>query len=305
MDQLVKSIAMEKISFEWHPRSVLNIDSSDSLYACAISNRPILFDSITFQKLWNNGSYYFILNCYLPSLLGRITSKSSLNFIQSNLFHQFGNHFLSAAKLRVLIDGGANRWLEFIEKNDLLGVIEKPSFVSGDMDSITEESTKRLNEMNVQFINTPDQDYTDLEKALQIIHQQNVFCEILAIYFLYPICYFNFFALAILQIRKVLIISEHSGRIDQILSQINMLHKNQLGELYLLSHDSLAWILRPGIHHLQVPEQFVKEEIWCSYMPFGSVCRVTTRGLKYDLSTFSWHFSQCWMYTAHRGGRGL
>lgn len=192
---------------------------------------------------------------------------------------------LFAAKLRVLIDGGANRWLDFIEKNDLLGIIEKPSFVSGDMDSITAESTKRLTEMNVEFINTPDQDYTDLEKALQIIHQQNVFFIIQAIYFLYLNCLHW-----PLQIEKVLIISEHSGRIDQILSQINMLHKNQLGELYLLSHDTLAWILRPGVHHLQVPEQFVTEQIWCSYIPFCSACRVTTRGLKYDLSKFLFFF---------------
>lgn len=67
----------------------------------------------------------------------------------------------------------------------MLDNLEKPSLVTGDMDSITEESIKRLTEMNVKFVNTPDQDYTDLEKALQIIHHQNVFCGILANYFLY------------------------------------------------------------------------------------------------------------------------
>lgn len=84
---------------------------------------------------------------------------------------------------------------------------------------------------------------------------------------------------------KLLILTDYSGRIDQLMSQINALYKNQTTELYLMSHNTLAWVLRPGTHRLTIPDNLVEEQIWCSYIPFGSACRVTTHGLKYDLCT--------------------
>lgn len=84
--------------------------------------------------------------------------------------------------------------------------------------------------------------------------------------------------------KKVLILTEHSGRIDHMMAQINSLHKIHWGELFLMSHDTLAWILRPGVHRFTIPEQFVENQVWCSYIPMGSAAQVTTKGLKYDLS---------------------
>lgn len=80
----------------------------------------------------------------------------------------------------------------------------------------------------------------------------------------------------------MLILTDFSGRIDQAMSQINTLF-TQSGEIYLMTHDTLAWILRPGVHRLAIPEHFVEGQFWCSYIPVGSACQVTTRGLKYDL----------------------
>lgn len=68
----------------------------------------------------------------------------------------------------MLVDGGANRWFKFIEENDLKDAIEEPSCVCGDMDSISQESIERLTNMNIEFIHTPDQDDTDLTKALMV-----------------------------------------------------------------------------------------------------------------------------------------
>lgn len=55
-----------------------------------------------------------------------------------------------------------------MEENRLNGALEQPSYACGDMDSITEESIKRLAEMNVRMIHTPDQDHTDLTKAVMV-----------------------------------------------------------------------------------------------------------------------------------------
>lgn len=70
------------------------------------------------------------------------------------------------ATIRVLVDGGANHWLKFITENKLIDSIEKPHFSTGDMDSISDESKQRLQTMNCQQIETPDQDEPDCPKSL-------------------------------------------------------------------------------------------------------------------------------------------
>lgn len=83
---------------------------------------------------------------------------------------------------------------------------------------------------------------------------------------------------------------EFSGRIDHILSQINTLFKanNFLKDVdvYLMTKNSLCWILAPGAHVTTVPEIFVKEQRWCSYVPVGAKTNVSTTGFKWDLSKF-------------------
>ena len=54
-----------------------------------------------------------------------------------------------------------------IQKAIQLGVI--PDFVLGDFDSIDNELAKNL---NVNFVRTPDQNFTDFEKALAFIEEK-------------------------------------------------------------------------------------------------------------------------------------
>lgn len=65
-----------------------------------------------------------------------------------------------------MVDGGANRWFDYVTKHNLQDKIEQPNFCTGDMDSITEESIERLNQMNCQRILTPEQDETDCTKSV-------------------------------------------------------------------------------------------------------------------------------------------
>lgn len=57
--------------------------------------------------------------------------------------------------------------------------------------------------------------------------------------------------------------------------------------VYLWSHETLAWLMRPGQHEILVPENLVSNEVWCSYIPIIGDASVTTIGLKWDLSMFS------------------
>lgn len=77
---------------------------------------------------------------------------------------------MNTATIRVLVDGGANRWFEYIEKNQL-NDLEDPHFLTGDMDSISLESEHRLKTMKCERFHTPDQNHTDFTKALMVIRQ--------------------------------------------------------------------------------------------------------------------------------------
>lgn len=65
----------------------------------------------------------------------------------------------------MLVDGGANHWFNYIMDNKL-DDIEAPHFLTGDMDSISDESSERLKALNCQRIPTPDQSDTDCTKSL-------------------------------------------------------------------------------------------------------------------------------------------
>lgn len=131
---------------KWQPKNFISPTESSEAYACIILNRPIHFEPHIFQCLWNNGK-----------------SHSVILFDAFSLIIIFNR---STAKCRVLVDGGANRWFDYVAKYNLLDAIEPPSFCTGDMDSITDESIERLNQMNCKRILTPDQNETDCTKSV-------------------------------------------------------------------------------------------------------------------------------------------
>lgn len=92
----------------------------------------------------------------------------------------------------------------------------------------------------------------------------------------------------VFQIDFVINIMEFSGRIDHILSQVNTLYKAHSFlrgiDVYLMTKNSLAWLLTPGKHTFNVQPEYVREQRWCSYVPFSGKTLVTTVGLKWDLS---------------------
>lgn len=82
-------------------------------------------------------------------------------------------------------------------------------------------------------------------------------------------------------------LTSFGGRIDQTMSQINTLFQHPVPNdvnLYLRSHQTLAWLLQPGHHEIIAPEEYAAKQFWCSYVPMDGKCNVTTNGFKWDLS---------------------
>lgn len=86
------------------------------------------------------------------------------------------------------------------------------------------------------------------------------------------------------------VVAETCGRFDQIMGNINTLHKasNFAPEMriYHLSSDCATWLLGEGSHVINVPVCVRENNEWCALIPIGSPCRATTTGLKWNLSKF-------------------
>lgn len=86
----------------------------------------------------------------------------------------------------------------------------------------------------------------------------------------------------------MLTIAETSGRIDQIMANINTLFKAQSilpqNTVFILSRSSISWLLVPGKHSIEIPLEILEKRKWCSLVPIREKCVATSVGLKWDLS---------------------
>lgn len=170
------------------------------------------------------------------------------------------------ASARCCVDGGSNRWRQFLLKHkNIENTLKPPDLISGDFDSITEETKNYFNNPITQYIHTPDQNATDFTKAIKLI--RNILEE--------------------KQIQDIIVYHDTSGRFDQIMANINTMYKydKDFFNIYLLSGNSLTWLLKPGKHSITIPLELVQNQRWCALIPIGQeVTNVTTKGLKWNLS---------------------
>lgn len=79
--------------------------------------------------------------------------------------------FVQAARITVTVDGGTQRWLEYLKDQgiDPLNGEHKryvPNLITGDMDSCPSSVIEKLGSIGSTVVETPDQNYTDYTKAL-------------------------------------------------------------------------------------------------------------------------------------------
>lgn len=85
--------------------------------------------------------------------------------LENNLFIKLWNE----ATIRMTVDGGTNHWLNFYKTSNEKETLKEVDLVTGDFDSITEESLDFVNKCKSQIIKTYDQNETDFTKSLRVL----------------------------------------------------------------------------------------------------------------------------------------
>lgn len=178
------------------------------------------------------------------------------------------NYHVILASIRVTVDGGTNRWLDWLKLKNLHEKLPHPNLITGDLDSCRKESIKFFSDSKV--IQTIDQNATDFTKSLRVLKP----------------------FMQELQLDCVVAICETSGRFDQIVANINTLYLNhqdpQSSAVYILSSNSLSWLLLPGDNEIHIPEHLRK--FWCSLVPFQHQTTASSSGLRWNLNETTLEF---------------
>lgn len=91
-------------------------------------------------------------------------SLCKIYLILINIYY-FG-YFLAC--WRITIDGGTDKWFDFVNQHSLS--LSLPNCVTGDFDSIKPETLEFCEQQDeIIVINTPDQNFTDFDKAVDVL----------------------------------------------------------------------------------------------------------------------------------------
>ena len=184
---------------------------------------------------------------------------------------------IDSALLLLCADGGANRLFEYDEtaKNGFKHRL--PNAIIGDIDSLSKPVGDHYQAHGVRVINDPDQYSTDFTKCLKWIRawsreQDN--SEDAGM--------------------DVVVLGGLGGRVDQGFSQIHHLYMavNDVellkGRIYLLSEQSLTFVLANGENHIHLEPGFFAENI--GIIPVLGRTLITTRGLEWDVEDWPTEF---------------
>lgn len=167
---------------------------------------------------------------------------------------------------RITVDGGTDIWLNFKKTYCKQIQVKDVDLICGDFDSISPEAMSMIRSKGgTTVVHTPDQDETDFSKSLIELEAK----------------------IKDTHIRTVVVVSQTSGRLDQIMANINTLHRSQkfssANRILLLCENSLSFLLRPGKHSIHIPPSLVAKQDWCALIPFREATLLRTTGLKWNL----------------------
>ncbi|KAL1453348.1 hypothetical protein WDU94_007489 [Cyamophila willieti] len=165
------------------------------------------------------------------------------------------------ARIRCTVDKGTDRWLDYLHENQLSPAHFKPDIVTGDFDSISQGSITKFEALGSEIVFTPDQMFTDFQKAVNEIGRRK-------------------------KVDYIIAVAESSGRLDHSLSNINTLYMCKRLPIYLMGKTYMSWVLRAagGKHIIHVTEEFTAEKKSLGLIPIGTPVHNTyTTGLKWNL----------------------
>ncbi|KAL4792813.1 putative thiamine pyrophosphokinase [Aspergillus venezuelensis] len=205
------------------------------------------------------------------------------------------------AQLTVCADGGANRFYEYAKSHGEEST-DLPTTIIGDLDSINPEIRSHYERLGVEIIQDEDQYSTDFTKSLRFI-QKSRGDEL-----------------------SILVLGGLGGRVDQAFSQIHHLYmvseerkksqsrsqsqsqgggsgSEQKGNLYLISEESITFVLHAGKNTIRTPRtnrplppdttppsseheepHLLEENV--GIIPLSGAASITTTGFQWDVSNW-------------------
>lgn len=184
------------------------------------------------------------------------------------------NAVIETAVMLVCADAGANRLMQYDEH---MGVKKRsPDAIVGDLDSLSNEARQHYANQGVQIVEDPDQYSTDFTKSLRWMRRE-------------------------WGSRKdedsdldVVVTGGLGGRVDQGFSQIHhmymVLQQRDLlrGSVYLLSEQSLSFVLAAGQNEMHVSNRVFAENV--GIIPVLGLTHITTSGFEWDVSQWPTEF---------------
>jgi thiamine pyrophosphokinase len=175
-------------------------------------------------------------------------SKTALIILNQPIPSKLLRDVWHKVSIRVCADGGANRLMRL----DLI-----PDMIVGDLDSL-EENTRSFYS-GVKIIHVDDQDTNDFEKCIKLIHN--------------------------MPLDQILAVGALGGRFDHQMANINTLYKYSTMNIYLMSNESIVFLLDPGKHRIfSCVNEIFKTN--CGLLPMKGDAVVRTNGFKWDIGKF-------------------
>ncbi|KAJ0414622.1 thiamine pyrophosphokinase [Aspergillus carlsbadensis] len=225
----------------------------------------------------------------------------------------------------VCADGGANRFFESAKSRGLEDT-DIPDTIIGDLDSIRPEIRTHYANLGVNIVQDDDQYSTDFTKSLRYLreHEERILSHAATSskYTLHhPIATSDPVSGERRRL-EILILGGLGGRVDQAFSQIHhlyMMNQHQstsassagsgsgsnTGHLYLISEESITFILQPGPNTIHVPrtnrpnakphqlpaptvgeeDHLLEENV--GIIPLSGLARITTSGFQWDVEDWA------------------
>lgn len=207
-------------------------------------------------------------------LLGRPAKPYCILVLNQPINRRAMNAVIGRATMLVCADAGADQLREY-ERQARLPCL--PDAIVGDLDSLWSETKQYYDAEGVKIVHDPDQYSTDFTKSLKWIRQEWI------------------------RINKgqdleldVVVMGGLGGRVDQGFSQIHHLYlaldQSDLlrGSMYLLSEQSLSFVLEAGEHQLHLNDDVFAENI--GIIPILGKTHISTSGLEWDVEDWPTEF---------------
>ena len=224
------------------------------------------------------------------------------------------------ASLRICVDGGANRLHEWCSTasttttTDLLLYKMVPDFICGDLDSIGSSAVAFYASLGSKCVYLPNQNFTDFTKTIKFIvncikHGQvdaDLVSDAAATLanddddknrstLLASLAHrlSEKFVVAELRrapIERIYCLADFGGRLDHCMANLNTLYDECLTSdvtlrTYLVTSESITFLLRPGENLISLEDGDASLlNRYCGLMPVGRPARVSTRGLRWNMT---------------------